>query len=601
MALNRQIHIYSLDTGCFYTRREQAIHKKMTDALRLKKKCKSESAKPTYLKIKEKIKKDIEEMKGGDGLGFKNMTTREQVVFLRKLRRLRRAFHKSRNFSKQIPDILKGNPDLQIDNINKTIREYKELLLRTLSRKSGICRQLKDNRLTDWRKISIFESTLTRLGDMKTNELTKDIIVVQTFFYDVIEQLVKNGFMYNGEKYRYFTSSAGQIRTKKTVFIRESVWKVLQPSLMCGLTIDKINKVGGVNVNKYLAYLALCNSATDLWETFDIKKCIVVPDFETNVNTEVDFINYKTYKINRQTMDVPIPHTDGCGMILPSVSKKNFMVRLPWVKGLLAVFDFKKFIEEHDDCSPIVKDIYDKEWNVLEDNIEVIFTKSQFKMYNYYKSWEQYQDWFEKYNCQAGVCNIEEDFIPRATINYQMLQSLTDVTKEEFNHLVKGSNNTLKQLTSDMDTMYRVFGVTKTNRNKTPFQQCLELYPALLKDEHTKAVLRGIKNSLVKNFRAGKLEIEGKYTFLIPDLYAFCEKLFCGDDNPQGLLKNQEVFCKLYRQYKKLDCLRSPHLFREHAVRKNVIEKHIEKWFTTNAIYTSVHDPISKILQFDDL
>ena len=48
--------------------------------------------------------------------------------------------------------------------------------------------------------------------------------------------------MYKGEKYIYFTSSAGQIRTKKTVFIKESVWKKYEKTIMCGLTIDSINK-----------------------------------------------------------------------------------------------------------------------------------------------------------------------------------------------------------------------------------------------------------------------------------------------------------------------------------------------------------------------
>ena len=34
--------------------------------------------------------------------------------------------------------------------------------------------------------------------------------------------------------------------------------------------VEKINEQGGVNINKYLAYLALCNSATTLWKDFDI-------------------------------------------------------------------------------------------------------------------------------------------------------------------------------------------------------------------------------------------------------------------------------------------------------------------------------------------
>src|SRR5690606_29849661 len=104
---------------------------------------------------------------------------------------------------------------------------------------------------------------------------------------------------------------------------------------------------------------------------------------------------------------------------------------------------------------------------------------------------------------------------------------------------------------------------------------------------------------LVKEAKAGKILLEGtKRSYISPDLYAFSEWLFAGVKNPNGLLKNGEVSCKLFGD-EKLDVLRSPHLFREHCVRKNVINSQTEKWFISNCIYTSVHDMISKQLMFD--
>jgi hypothetical protein len=50
----------------------------------------------------------------------------------------------------------------------------------------------------------------------------------------------------------------------------------------------------------------------------------------------------------------------------------------------------------------------------------------------------------------------------------------------------------------------------------------------------------------------------------------------------------------------KVNCLRAPHLFREHGVRNNVLDEGKAKWFITRGVYTSIHDPISKILQFDN-
>lgn len=80
--------------------------------------------------------------------------------------------------------------------------------------------------------------------------------------------------------------------------------------------------------------------------------------------------------------------------MLPSVMTKNTMFRAPWVKGLLGVFDFRKFIEVNDG-SPTIKDIYGKEYNIFDDDIRIIFTKSQFKMYKFYDSWDEYKDNFK--------------------------------------------------------------------------------------------------------------------------------------------------------------------------------------------------------------
>lgn len=201
--------------------------------------------------------------------------------------------------------------------------------------------------------------------------------------------------------------------------------------------------------------------------------------------------------------------------------------------------------------------------------------------------------------CTVGKCNEEEDFIPDAKLNYQMLQTLTDLSPDELEQLAGKTIDKIAKIASDKNTMLDVFGASTQYRNKNAFQECLSIYPELLSDPYTKEMLRQIKKNLVTEARAAKIDLSAKYMFLIPDLYAFCEWLFLGDHSPVGLLADGEVSCYLYRLVSKLDCLRSPHLYREHAVRKNVVTSATKKWFSQNAIYTSCHDLISKILQFD--
>jgi hypothetical protein len=490
---------------------------------------------------------------------------------------------------------LDGNVSKHKKYISERINSLKNKLILNINKNSDI-RNLRKDSLKKSNVISLFDSVLTRVLKIEQNSLSEDIFVVQAYYFQVLENIIKNGFIHNGEKYIYLTSSAGQIRTKRSIFIKESLWNQHKETLMCGLTIEDINDQGGVNINKYQAYLALSNSATDEWKNFNIERSIVVNDLETTVHSLVDYIDRETYKITRQEMDIPIEHTDGCGMILPKKSKKSFMCRLPWIKGLLVPFPFDKFAEEHD--SFVVKDIYGKEWDIVKDNIEVIFTKSQFKMWKYYQDWNDYKDKFVKHNCQAAKLN-EEDVSADANLNYQMIQTLTDMTDEELAKISQSTVEDILKIGSDKETMLRILGATETNRRKNYFQQALSIYPELLNDEHSKQVIKDKKKRLIKDARAGKLNVKGKYTFLIPDLYAFCERLFLGIEQPKGLLNNGEVYCDLFDEGK-VDCLRAPHLYREHGVRNNVLDEEKAKWFITRGVYTSVHDPISKILQFDN-
>ena len=589
--LDKQYNLYSVDTGHFYSNHEKYLHDMN---------CKYRRERNYVNNKLPEIEKRLKEFGYSDNdiKKLKNNKTEEVDII---------------DYSYDtVADYLKWNK--LIRHKREKAKESKDKLLTLLSHKvaqneltdgKDHIRCIREGSLNDNNVISVFDSSLSRTIGIKQDELTDALMVVQVYYFDVFKDISCYGFTYNGEKYKYFTSSAGQIRKKKAVFIKESVWDRIEKTIMCGLTIDKINSKGGNNVNKHLAYMALSNSATDEWDEFDIDKSIVIDDFETNVYGTFDFVDETDYSIIRKTDYVPIPHTDGAGMVLPSLCTKNFMFRAPWVKGLLGVFDFKKFIEVNN-YSPIITDIYGKEHDVIAEDIQIIFTKSQFKMYKYYDSWDEYKDAFKKYYCSAGRCNIEEDKIKNAKINYQMLQTLTNVTDDEIDLLTKKSVDKISNICNSKETMMDILGITPYNTNMTPFQKAVKIYPALLSDTYAKDVIREVKNSLLKKYRSGKLEVTGKYTFLLPDYYAACEYWFGHIEEPKGLLDDKEVFCWLFKQYDKLDCLRSPHLYKEHAIRFNVASngygervEQIREWFTTNAVYTSTHDLISKILQFD--
>lgn len=583
MALEKQINLFKVDTNAFLSELE------LSDGIFLRE----------LQKYRNNLKNHIKNNKS-------SMVEYDKINLEKKIEELDVEI---KHYKKLYKSVLLEDSKLSVEYNNskdtKIIRKLDEKYLHYIDKDGNS--QINMNNV-----VSMFESTLSRSFEINTDELTTDIFIVEIYYYDIAQDLIINGFNYNNKHYVYFSSSAGQIRTKKTVFVEEEKYKLCQPKLMCGLTIDKINEKGGMNVNKFLAYSALSNSATDLWHDvfgseFDINMAIVVDDLETSVKCKVDNIESDTYKITENVIqDMDIMHTDGCGLILNSYCNKNFMVRLPFIKGLLGSFDFVKFIEVNN-CSSVVKDIWGKEHDIIKDNIKIIFTKSQLKMYKYYESWDEYKSLFNENNCEACVCNMEDDKIPNARINYQMLQTLYNMTELEVSELCKQSNKRIISVSDSLENMLKFFGVYQDRhkeRKLDNFQEALSIYPELLTDLSCREDLKDLKNSLVKTYRGGKLEVMGKFTFVLPDLYAFCEYLFCGESKPSGLLEDNEVFCKLYKNSKELDCLRSPSLYIEHAIRNNVCgkkykNKKLEDWFTTNAVYISTYDLISRMLQLD--
>lgn len=537
--LDKQVYIYSLGTESFYNEEEWKIHNKILKASILKK----------------KIANKLEKCKNENRINA----------------------YKSRN-----------------KFVNGKLNDYKSELKLKLSGFEGV-RELRGETLKQNKVIGIFDSALSRTIGMKINELSTSLIIVRAYYFNVLEDIINNGFEHEGEKYIYFSSSAGQIRTKKVVFIKESLWNKYENTLTCGLTIDEINKKRGINVNKLLAYKALISSASMEWKNFDIDKTIVVPDLSSPVTSVFDYIDRDTYEITRKELTIDIEHTDGCGMILPIKSKKSFMSRLPYVKGLITPFDFRRFAIESGNTK--IKDIYGKEWDIVDDDIQVIFTKSQFKMAKYYKDWEDYKDKFKKYNCKANKLN-EEDISSGATLTYQMLQTLTDMTNKELKQLSSKTISDLEKIHTDKSTILRMLGADHHNSKKNYFQQALELYPEMINDAHSKRIIKDKKRAMLKDAYSGKLGSKGKYLYIIPDLYAFCEFLFKGEKHPKGLLENGQVNTKVFKEGK-VDVLRSPHLYKEHAIRNNVENEKLTEWFTTNGIYISIHDAISRILQCD--
>lgn len=572
----------------------------------------------------------------------------------------------------------------QEESLKQITNSFRALLKQNIT----ATRQLYTNRTftseDQFRDIAIFESDLTRCFGHRDMDHSDDIISVVTYYTEIFDSIMHNGFDYQGKHFVFFTAGAGQTRCKKSTFVSEEQLTANYGRLFCGMTIDQINEIGGMNTNKYLAYTSLCQTNSEIWTDFKIDRAIVVDDIEFEIPNQdvryiytetpadkehvaelesrlkensrqlkdlrdrkkeypkgyrrpkeevarekelkderialidgIDRIKSRYHQASIRNMSVTIPFTDGFGISLKKM--QSSMIRLPFIKGLMAYCPRKAFQDwcsEHGQTIHKITDIYGKSYSLTE--IDYLFTRSQFKMWKYYKNvtdtqgnvtktgWEIYKENFKRYHCDACRCNVEKKVLLNAKTNYQVLQTLTtEMTDEDILQMASYDINCLNGIGHNVQCMLNVLGANEQkNDHMNWLQKSLILYPEMLKDFYVKTLLKNTKDSIIKKFRSGKFNINGAYTFVIPDTLACLQWWFTDMDKSRleafGFVKEGHVSCNLFDNKEELDCLRSPHLDHAHCIRKNSKNDLTKTWTKSDGIYIGMKDTMSKLLMYDN-
>lgn len=367
----------------------------------------------------------------------------------------------------------------------------------------------------------------------------------------------------------------------------------------------------------------LCNKEL---ESLKHKKRQMIKDLkEWKRNLSVTWDTVSLLKNNENEIAIG----DGVGLIRPKIRIKlneeiktirttNFVCRMPWTKGLIAVYDFEKMIDvfQRDKQKYISKE-NGKEytlgkyevidiWGDVVDirNVDIILTGSQLKAWNFYDSMDDYATKFENNNCEFSIANMEElNPSNRKKITYQMLQSLGCVcTIEDIEEIADTAFNNIKNIGRDEKSMLHVLGADKPQNLMSWQQKAFNLYPELLTDNAIKEQLKSTKKSLVESAIGGHFELgNAYYPYLIPDLFALCQIAFSIPklDDTYGLLKGDEVYCSLFEDEEELVVDRNPALYFEHFYTNNAKKERVKDWFKTKGLYCSTNSMMSMILVND--
>ncbi len=499
-------------------------------------------------------------------------------------------------------------------------------------------------------QVPLFENDIVRLALQDRNvmldyQLLDEIIYMEIYHNDIMWQIIRDGIMIAGEEYMLYSATTGQVRHTTVTLIKKKFYDAHEGFLLVGLTREKINAKGGMNVGKFLAYTALPLSSSVLPEKeIDIDRCIVVKGLETVIKDKVKYIDIQQndagqYSVTDtpeeyQLKEIEIEHTDGAGMFLPGELPSSCQIRSGFFKGAIFPFDFRLFSDDVANNSKTI-DAWGDEVDVKEKDIRFIFTTSQLKMWKMYSSWDEYKQAFKENGLKITINSYANPPKEIVTFAYQYLQTLPygcDIKK-----LCDPAKNDLKKLHSDFDYVIEQLGYAddvetdidnntedeeledtddgdnvkiddtqNTNMNcNSVIAEALKIYPYLMYDTHINKKIRKLAWSRKKSYKGGKIPVRGYYSYAAPDMYALCELLFCGDKYPEGLVSKNHVYNKYYDvkdNVEHLICLRSPHLSRyEYGKRDLIKSEQCREWFKYMESDTvcSCHDLLSKTLQMD--
>lgn len=406
-----------------------------------------------------------------------------------------------------------------------------------------------------------------------------ELITVRCDTKKQYKEITSSQFFLNGEEYIRFACGSGQTRRNSPTFIMKKYFTPIQKTLLCGLE----NRISNINVAKFNAYFGLYLSSM---LRIPFPKFCVVPDCKITLKNErllwIDSVDKQHY-VSEVEKDIVMNTHDGMGLVSPEFSEKmkmstklnwdvcNWVIRGPFIKGLVVPFDFKRFIKEKG-ASPIVQDVWGNDVN-LED-VDIIFTDSQVKMWKYYKNQEDYIEQIHKNKLFFGVCryNKRED-AEYSLLNYQYIQTL-EIDREDINKLVEPTLDNFKKVCEGelVNTLCFLLGA-KVNEDldmdyivksaNINYVKAILYNEKVLDDPYIKNRIYMLLEKQIQKAKLGRVYVRGNYQTMIADPVALMEKILGLEI--KGCLKRGEIYSKwwLNRGVEKVDACRSPMVCQE--------------------------------------
>lgn len=378
------------------------------------------------------------------------------------------------------------------------------------------------------------------------------------------------GFSINGIKYKRLLGTNGGIKNSTIVFVSERLHDELERRIENGRDTSK-----ELVTAKLEAYRALtCSASIPVSYPNGL---LVVDDAETEFDSDIIYITNEGVDEpiieERRNEHIVMDASDGFGIMLPSLAERwsnelelgytasGFNTRNSYEKGMVFAFDFIDFAEQvaH---SYLVKDAWGNEVDVR--NVELILTTSMLKLWDSYKSCDDYLE-----NCKAngytfGVTKAcPEELESERSLNYQFIQSY-QLDDKDIDELIAPTINEIEDVLGGdwRKTILFLKGAGLTDKNVVKaaddYIKAIMVDRKMLDDPFVQNSIYQLIKGRIKEAKVGVIKVHGNFSIVSGDPYLLCQSMFGLEKT--GLLKAGEIYNKYWSDIgaKRLACFRAP-------------------------------------------
>jgi hypothetical protein len=347
-------------------------------------------------------------------------------------------------------------------------------------------------------------------------------------FYNILD---RDGFYVNGIRYVPFLASAGMIRRDTYLFIDSSLKEEIAEIFNNGRNQDV-----EINPSKFSAYYSLFSSSTI---PVSFPKIAVVPDMIIKQVRVVDFSTYMGVgidpKIEEVEREIEVNAFDGEGLCSPKLAKKwakeldmDYIpavigVRAPYLKGMVAVFDFHEFAEKVAKKKTFT-DIYGE--TVSIDSVDCIISESMFKLWSAYGKTSDYVNKCVENDLGWGITKVNaKKEKNHAKTSYQFLQVLS-LNDEQIERLCKPTLDWLAFVSGKDINHSLLYSLGETSFCDGWFDRLDPVYQTLILENsfaNDSYFISHIDKSIAKkknDAKIGRLIFNGNYQVMVSDPYA---------------------------------------------------------------------------------